>query len=181
MLEYNSYSKAADVYSLGAILWEILHSRPCYRRTVVGFPVRHPDFPKFSDSAPLPYAALTAACLHSNPSLRYAHALSRRATRRSPNAGPPRPQQRRGRAARADASLRCRPTMDEVVAVLQDLFTVPGEDSAHLAQAADAKAAADADGATHVTPLVRRVLGSDAEVFRRAPHWRGAALSPVRI
>lgn len=65
--------------------------------------------------------------------------------------------------------------MDEVVAVLQDLFTVPGEDSAHLAQAADAKAAADADGATHVTPLVRRVLGSDAEVFRRAPHWRGAA------
>lgn len=72
VLEYNSYSKAADVYSLGAILWEILHSRPCYRRTVVGFPVRHPDFPKFSDTAPLPYAALTAACLHSNPSLRYA-------------------------------------------------------------------------------------------------------------
>lgn len=70
VLEYNTYSKAADVYSLGAILWEILHSKPCYRRTVVGFPVRHPDFPKFSDSAPLPYAALTAACLHSNPSLR---------------------------------------------------------------------------------------------------------------
>eukprot|EP00892_Ulva_mutabilis_P000314 jgi/Ulvmu1/10283/UM060_0085.1 len=135
VLEYNTYSKAADVYSLGAILWEILHSKPCYRRTVVGFPVRHPDFPKFAESAPLPYAALTAACLHSNPSLR--------------------------------------PTMDEVVAVLQDLFTVPGEDSAHLSQNGDGGAAADADGGTRITDLVRRVLGNDAEVFRKAPHWRG--------
>lgn len=76
VLEYNTYSKAADVYSLGAILWEILHSKPCYRRTVVGFPVRHPDFPKFAESAPLPYAALTAACLHSNPSVRCGRAVA---------------------------------------------------------------------------------------------------------
>lgn len=67
--------------------------------------------------------------------------------------------------------------MDEVVAVLQDLFTVPGEDSAHLSHNGDGHAATDADGGTHVTDLVRRVLGSDAETFRKAPHWRGATFT----
>lgn len=76
-LEFGRYTEAADVFSFGVLLWELYHSQTPYKKTKPGFFIRPHIFPKFEKGTPLPYAALTVACLHGDPSLRYACSLPR--------------------------------------------------------------------------------------------------------
>lgn len=63
-------TKAADVYALGVLFWEVFHSRPCFRKTRAGFCIRDPAFPRFPPTCPLAYALLAVACLHPDPKTR---------------------------------------------------------------------------------------------------------------
>jgi hypothetical protein len=61
---------AGDVYTFGVLLWEIYHGCKCFRTTHAGFDIRKGTFPRFPIEAPLPYAALAAACLLPDPQAR---------------------------------------------------------------------------------------------------------------
>jgi serine/threonine protein kinase len=71
--EFGTHTPASDVYSFGVLLWEMYHSQPPYKKTQLGFYIQPHSFPKFEATAYLEYAALTVACLHSDPQLRCAH------------------------------------------------------------------------------------------------------------
>jgi Protein tyrosine and serine/threonine kinase len=67
---HRTQSKASDVYVLGVILWELYHSRPCSIPTRTTFYILNPTFPRFPETCPLPYAALTVACVQTDPKKR---------------------------------------------------------------------------------------------------------------
>lgn len=75
-LEFGKYTEAADVFSFGVLLWELYHSQTPFKKTKPGFYIRPRIFPKFDEDASLPYAALTVACLHGDPSVRCAPSVS---------------------------------------------------------------------------------------------------------
>lgn len=68
-------SKAADLYSLGVLLWELYHGMPPYASSE-GRLVNNQCFPRFNlrsrQDAPFSYAVLTLACLSKEHSERCA-------------------------------------------------------------------------------------------------------------
>lgn len=60
-------SKAADLYSLGVLLWELYHGMPPWYASAEGRLVNNQCFPRFNlrsrQDAPFSYAVLTLACL----------------------------------------------------------------------------------------------------------------------
>ncbi|KAG2498355.1 hypothetical protein HYH03_003614 [Edaphochlamys debaryana] len=69
ILAKGNMTKAADVYSMGVMMWEIYHSTMSYRSLPSGFAPRE-NFPHFPRKAPYDFARVVGACLDAEPSNR---------------------------------------------------------------------------------------------------------------
>ncbi|KXZ48633.1 hypothetical protein GPECTOR_26g536 [Gonium pectorale] len=69
ILSRGNMTKAADVYSMGVMMWEMYHCCMSYRSLANGFAARE-NFPHFPRKAPYDFAQIVAACLDPEPSAR---------------------------------------------------------------------------------------------------------------
>ncbi|KAG2440195.1 hypothetical protein HXX76_004307 [Chlamydomonas incerta] len=69
ILARGNMTKAADVYSMGVMMWEMYHSCMSYRSLPSGFAARE-SFPKFPRKAPHEFARVVGTCLDPEPSQR---------------------------------------------------------------------------------------------------------------
>ncbi|KAG2454955.1 hypothetical protein HYH02_000782 [Chlamydomonas schloesseri] len=69
ILARGNMTKAADVYSMGVMIWEMYHSCMSYRSLPSGFAARE-SFPKFPRKAPHEFARVVGMCLDPEPAQR---------------------------------------------------------------------------------------------------------------
>ncbi|GIL63599.1 hypothetical protein Vafri_17636 [Volvox africanus] len=69
ILSRGNMTKAADVYSMGVMMWEMYHCCMSYRSLPSGFAARE-NFPHFPRKAAHDFACLVGSCLDSEPSRR---------------------------------------------------------------------------------------------------------------
>ncbi|GIL77290.1 hypothetical protein Vretimale_3044 [Volvox reticuliferus] len=69
ILSRGNMTKAADVYSMGVMMWEMYHCCMSYRSLPSGFAARE-NFPNFPRKAAHDFASLVGSCLDSEPSRR---------------------------------------------------------------------------------------------------------------